>query len=70
MSSITQKTLISIPLLISIVLGIVWITDIAAQAKINKSKISRQVKTVDKIYSKLEDIDKRLSRIEGKLESK
>ena len=67
MNKITENTLIPVSLVILLLGGIVWLTSIYAQA----SQAAEAVKALtfkQEDYNRLiENIDRRLSRIEGKL---
>ena len=70
-SKITELTLLPISLVIVIIGGVVWLTQIYALANSNKTSVveikDRQESVYNRLDSNLNSIDRRLSRIEGKL---
>lgn len=64
---ISENTPISISLLISIIGGIVWISNISAKAESNSQAVHRIEENQREYTKNLQEINERLSRIEGRL---
>jgi len=66
---ITTNTSVSISLVIILIGGVLWLTDVSATGKINKLELQNQKTLFLKVDDKLDEVIERLSRIEGKIES-
>lgn len=67
MKEITEKTLIPISLMITIVLVAIWVSEVKSSADSSKADI-QELKLEQRDRNKtLRSIDERLSRIEGRL---
>lgn len=68
---ITEKSTLSVGLAITLISGISWLTKMSYQSSANaeglKTQAILQETQYDKIQRTLEDINKRLSNIEGRL---
>lgn len=64
---INEKTLIPISLAITLMGGVVWVTNIYSKTIENSERISRLEVEQDTFMGLLRSVDQRLSRIEGKL---
>ena len=65
---ITTKTLISLPIVLAFIGGVLWLSSIDATAKVNSKEIKEHKNFASKVYDKLGEMNERLSRIEGRLE--
>lgn len=66
-SYITSKTMVPISLVVSLIGGGGWLTKVHSTVEKNAEKIEELVEERKDSISILRDINKRLSRIEGKL---
>jgi hypothetical protein len=67
---ISEHSYISVSLLISIIGAVVWATTLFAETKNNSQAINRIELSQEKYTDHLNQINTRLSRIEGKLDKK
>lgn len=65
MKAITEKTLIPLSLVMTLIGGVFWLTSIYFEAKAANSSITEIKQKQDSYTETLNSIDKRLSRIEG-----
>lgn len=65
---ITEGTLVPLSLVAIVAGGIFWLSTLYAEVKANTDGLSRIEERSDKYLTTVEDINKRLSRIEGKLD--
>ena len=67
MTKITEKTYVSLGLVIVIIGGIGWLTSIYWKTESNASELIKYSEKYEKLEIVLQSMDRRLSRIEGKL---
>lgn len=67
---ISEHTPISISLLIALSGGLMWITNLYAKTEITSQAVIRIESNQLEYYKHLQEINERLSRIEGRLEDK
>jgi len=65
---LSENTLVPISFVVFVIGGMVWLTTIYAQGSANQYEIEKLRSHDGLILDKLDDIQKRLSRIEGHLE--
>lgn len=63
--TITEKTLVPLSLVVTLVTGAMWVKDVAAKGDASSSRVDRLVSQTDKIFEKLNEVAERLTRIEA-----
>lgn len=69
-STITQNTVIPISLVVTIVSGIFWVSSLYYRVEAQGKEIDTNKQTISKIYEKMEIVNRRLYRMEGRLNIK
>lgn len=67
MRSITERTMLPLSLIISLGGGIAWFTSLYSLSESNSERIAELTKKQEYYLQFIQTIDRRLSRIEGKL---
>lgn len=64
----TGNTLVPLSSIIVLVVGLVWITEIKSEVKVNAERVKNTETQQASIAKKIDENSKKLSRIEGSLE--